>query len=473
MHLGLNNILALQGNTSGQGLGNVSLASSLFGSGNGLSGGLNAFGIMLNQDQSGALTLAQNMGTTNSVVLDPQLNIQVNSNAKDIAAYQNQAGLGKVFPNGGDILRVSEEANAPDTTNQPNTEALPEEPFMLSGVVSLNKEGQLEIVDENGVVIDAEFLKLLEQNPEIKQFLTEKLQSGEKISLGEDVLQALVSKTKDLSSQISVKNNTLVLNASFTTEVAAQNIKTSNEWAAGQKAENSIITPVAQDAKVAQTPNTNTQPTPQAVQGQPSSKQEGFSMDMNADGGSDFSQNFGGDGIDSIDGDWAQAQTHRNNTVQNFGTHLAQAKSSAQAYVPVAEQVSMQIQKGLQGQLDKISLQLDPADLGKVTIDFDFSDDHHGRVLISAEKSETLDMLRQDARTLQKILSDAGMDAGKNSLEFSLGHNQNQHQDADKTKKINDMKFDISGIENLGTEIESIVIPSSGVIAVGKVNIVV
>lgn len=479
MNLGLNNLLALQGQGQAHSRGHGSLASSLFGQG----GGASAFGTLLGQGQK--LTDIQ---TTPSLILDSQLNPQLNNqanspavatlNGADIVSAHN--ALPKVFFDGHEDLHTSEEvqistdvkSNAAKTS-VPDTTA---DDLMLEGFVSLNSKGELQITDENGVVVDAEFIKLLEENPLVKAFLAEKLQTGEKISLSENVLFALANKSKDTIQNIVVENNALVLNLAQRSDVAAQNAQKSNEWNASQKAENSIINPVAQDTKAAPASNQNTQQSTQQTQAQStasSSSGEGFSMNSGTDGGSDFSQNFNGDGIDSVDADWAQTQTQKNNTVQNFTSHLNHLKPATPQYVSVAEQVSMQIQKGLQGQIDKISLQLNPSDLGKVTINFDFSDSHNGKILISADKPETLDMLRQDARTLQKILSDAGMDAGKNSLEFSLGHNQDQSQNADKSKKINDMKFDITSLENLGTEIESIVIPSSGIIAVGKVNIVV
>lgn len=509
MSLGLNNILALQGN----GFGNVSLAGSLFGQApaTGIAGGIatdagtNAFGLLLNLGQNTDIDLglqttksvALNSSAFGAVALNSQLNtnVQLNTNtqqASDVLIQGNihapQTTTSLVGQQDAqtseevEILNTVAQAPVQNPTLELNTakEAAftSQEENAMVGTLALNKQGELQLIDENGVVVDASFIKVLQQNPAIKEFLEQKLQSGEKITLSENVAEALVVKSKDVASQVVVKNNVLVLdvaaNIDTTTQTAQQNI--SNEWKVSQKAENSIINPVAQDTKAATTPVANTnnqqviQPTQNQATAQPS--KEGFSLDMSFDGESDFSQSFSGDSVDQLDADWSQAQVQKNNVTQNFATHLS-GKTAATVYVPVAEQVSMQLQKGLQGQVDKISLQLDPADLGKMTIDFDFSDDHHSKIMITADKQETLDMLKADAKALQKVLADAGMDAGKNSLEFSLGQNQNQYQDADKAKKFTDAKFDITGIEALSAEIESIVIPSSGVISVGKVNIVV
>jgi flagellar hook-length control protein FliK len=66
-------------------------------------------------------------------------------------------------------------------------------------------------------------------------------------------------------------------------------------------------------------------------------------------------------------------------------------------------------------------IRLDPAELGKIDIRLDISRDGQALTHIAVEKPETLDLLRQDARALERALSDAGLDARRGSLSFSLG----------------------------------------------------
>ena len=86
----------------------------------------------------------------------------------------------------------------------------------------------------------------------------------------------------------------------------------------------------------------------------------------------------------------------------------------------VADQVAVQIQKSLSQGNDRISIQLKPAELGKVEVRLDVG--HEGRVtaVITADRADTLDLLQRDARILQHSLQDAGLRADSNSLSFEL-----------------------------------------------------
>ncbi len=67
-----------------------------------------------------------------------------------------------------------------------------------------------------------------------------------------------------------------------------------------------------------------------------------------------------------------------------------------------------------------IDVSLDPANLGKVQIKFDFAHDGKANVMVFAEKQETLDMLQKDSRAMEKILQDSGIKADSGSLSFNL-----------------------------------------------------
>lgn len=67
-----------------------------------------------------------------------------------------------------------------------------------------------------------------------------------------------------------------------------------------------------------------------------------------------------------------------------------------------------------------LELQLDPANLGKVHIRFDFAADGKTNVAVVAEKQETLDLLKKDFSSIEKILQDNGLKADSSSLSFNL-----------------------------------------------------
>ena len=86
----------------------------------------------------------------------------------------------------------------------------------------------------------------------------------------------------------------------------------------------------------------------------------------------------------------------------------------------VAEQVAINLHQAIKTGIDHIQIQLQPADLG--TIDVKLNVNHDGRVtvVVSADRSDTLNLLQQDASGLTQALRDAGLQADNNSLSFNL-----------------------------------------------------
>ena len=81
---------------------------------------------------------------------------------------------------------------------------------------------------------------------------------------------------------------------------------------------------------------------------------------------------------------------------------------------------SIQINKALNAGNDKISIQLKPADLGRVDIKMEVG--HDGRVIaiVTADNKQTLDLLQKDSKELQEALMQAGLKADDDSLSFNL-----------------------------------------------------
>lgn len=91
----------------------------------------------------------------------------------------------------------------------------------------------------------------------------------------------------------------------------------------------------------------------------------------------------------------------------------------------VANQVAVQIQKAAVQGTDRISIQLKPADLGRVEVRLDVGSEGRVAAVITADRADTLDLLQRDARILQNALQDAGLQADSDSLSFELkGQNQ-------------------------------------------------
>ncbi len=125
-------------------------------------------------------------------------------------------------------------------------------------------------------------------------------------------------------------------------------------------------------------------------------------------------------------------------------------KASAQAGSP-AEQVSKQITAAVREGADKIKIQLNPAELGRVDIKLELG--HDGRILavIAADNQESLDLLQQDSKTLEKALQDAGFETGDDSLNFSLSQHGQEEGDFQKASgdSASDKETETSGDEVL------------------------
>lgn len=118
---------------------------------------------------------------------------------------------------------------------------------------------------------------------------------------------------------------------------------------------------------------------------------------------------------------------------QNFtlpGTSDAQAAATtpgANAALPTAahilpayEQVAINLKQAAQSGTDRIEIQLKPASLGAIAVKLDVTHDGRITAVISADRSDTLHMLRQDSAGLQQALRDAGLQADSGSLSFNL-----------------------------------------------------
>jgi flagellar hook-length control protein FliK len=122
-----------------------------------------------------------------------------------------------------------------------------------------------------------------------------------------------------------------------------------------------------------------------------------------------------------------------------FGTDpgaTAQIKTATAAYevaraaapiLPASEQVALTIQRAIQDGIDRMTVELKPAALGRVSAEIEFHDDHRVHVVLSAERPATLDALRSDSRSLERALQEAGLraDAGSLSFRFQNGGGNN------------------------------------------------
>jgi flagellar hook-length control protein FliK len=89
---------------------------------------------------------------------------------------------------------------------------------------------------------------------------------------------------------------------------------------------------------------------------------------------------------------------------------------------PVYEQVAFSLRQVADGDggVNTINIQLKPASLGAIQVKLDVGHDGKISAVISADRSDTLNLLRQDSQGLEQALRDAGLKADSGSLSFNL-----------------------------------------------------
>jgi len=108
---------------------------------------------------------------------------------------------------------------------------------------------------------------------------------------------------------------------------------------------------------------------------------------------------------------------------QNAPVQVDAAVHTAAPYVPVGEQVALNLKQAIAAENNEIRIQLKPASLGAIDVKLNVGQDGRVNAVISADRSDTLNMLKQDAGTLQQALRNAGLNADSSSLSFNLNSN--------------------------------------------------
>jgi flagellar hook-length control protein FliK len=97
-----------------------------------------------------------------------------------------------------------------------------------------------------------------------------------------------------------------------------------------------------------------------------------------------------------------------------------QAASSPINMGQVAFEMVRQVHQGT----SRFSFRIDPPELGRVDVKLHVDASGTVNARLTVERSETLDMFQRDRGALEKALTQAGIDSGKTTLEFSLKQNQ-------------------------------------------------
>ena len=132
----------------------------------------------------------------------------------------------------------------------------------------------------------------------------------------------------------------------------------------------------------------------------------------------------------------AQGLTQTNTaqaTPQPATPQKAAANPHAQHRAAVTEQVNVQITKAIANGIDKINIQLRPAHLGRIDVQLEMASDGRVTAVVTADNKDTLDLLKQDSRELERAMREAGLQMGSGDLSFNLRENGGQPQGGEET----------------------------------------
>ncbi|MEE2688337.1 MAG: flagellar hook-length control protein FliK [Pseudomonadota bacterium] len=167
-----------------------------------------------------------------------------------------------------------------------------------------------------------------------------------------------------------------------------------------------------------------------------------------------------------------------NNGQSSQRSQQSQAPRPARPPVPpqeVTSQVAVQIKKAVGQGSDHIRIQLKPAELGRVEVKLEVTEDGRAMAVVSAERSDTLDLLQRDAAGLRQALQDAGLNTDSNSLSFNLrGEGSKFEQEmADRGQAPRDNKekaSDTGDGDELSAE-ESALLAAEAAASDGRINV--
>jgi len=111
------------------------------------------------------------------------------------------------------------------------------------------------------------------------------------------------------------------------------------------------------------------------------------------------------------------------------GTIGGERSLLAQTNTPLAAhqasgQVEMAIKKAVKGNINAFTVRLDPAELGRITVKMNFAADGSASAEILASRPETLQMLQQESRSLERALAANGHDVDSGAISFDLDQQQ-------------------------------------------------
>lgn len=145
-------------------------------------------------------------------------------------------------------------------------------------------------------------------------------------------------------------------------------------------------------------------------------------------------------------------------TVRAIVAASAQPGTPVQPQTP-AREIAINMAKNLGNGTNRFEIRLDPAELGRIDVRMELGTDGRVQAHLTVDKPETLDMLQRDARSLEKALSDAGLDMENGTLSYSMrddgdGSDFAANRDtaegaSDKTPTEDELAADLAAVQHI------------------------
>ena len=149
------------------------------------------------------------------------------------------------------------------------------------------------------------------------------------------------------------------------------------------------------------------------------------------------------DTLMDLSGDAANADVAETSEIQSSSRTTTTAEASrAQAPVamrqatPTVFQTWSNIMHRFDGKAQRFEIRLDPAELGKIDVKIEISQENKAQIVLAARSAEALAELNRGARSLEVALSEAGVELSENGLSFELAQDDTP-QDADENDDLN------------------------------------
>ena len=147
-------------------------------------------------------------------------------------------------------------------------------------------------------------------------------------------------------------------------------------------------------------------------------------------------------------------QENLNSTTAKHATQHSTGTRYNGSQAQVVRATLLSVTRGADNAIDRMSLQLEPAELGRIDVELKMGKDGMLKASIMTDKADTLNILQKDSSALQKALQDAGLDVGSDSFSFDLRDQNNGQLAQDKDSR--EMLFNIEGLEDISEDANGI-----------------